>query len=395
MALHCLLTGLCLTVALSAASPVRAQVSAAQVHREALVLDSHVDVRLPDAADAPQADLGQLKAGGIDAVVLALFAPTGPDTDAGRAAARKVIDDKLAAIRALVRDHPGDVALAYSAADVRRIVGQGRIAILIGSLNTYALGGDPAGIDRLQQQGVRILGLVHAGNTAFADSSRPRAGEDASNHGLSDLGRTAVARLNDLGVLIDVSQLTPEGVQQTLALSRAPVVATHSNARALVDNTRNLADAEIDAIAARGGVVQVTPFTAYLTPKPADYDTRLAALRAEYGLAPGAGDQGVGELPPERRALFMARYRALYPRASVKAYVDHIDYIAKRVGVEHVGIGSDFNHGAGVIGFADESEAPNVTAELLARGYSPDQINLIWGGNFLRVLEAAQARKKP
>lgn len=393
------LCALAALVALSSAAMAEpaspAPANPAKVHADALVLDSHVDVLLPGSDAAPLADLPQLKAGGVDAVVLALFAATGPDTDAGRTAALKTIDDKLAAIHALAEAHPDQAALAYSAADVRRIAAQGKVAILISALNTYALGHDLDGLDRLQQKGVRVLGLVHAGNTAFADSSRPRPGEGAPNGGLSDLGRAAISRLNDLGVLVDVSQLTPQGVLQAVALSRAPVAATHSDVRALVDHPRNLSDAEIDAIAARGGVIQVTPFTAYLTVKPADYDQRLAALRTAYGLPAGSGDQGVDVLPRERRATFMTAFRALYPRATLAAYVDHIDYIAKRVGVEHVGIGSDFNHGAGITGFKDESEAPNVTEALLARGYTPDQIKLIWGGNFLRVLEAAEAQKKP
>ncbi|WP_293381043.1 membrane dipeptidase [Phenylobacterium sp.] len=198
-----------------------------------------------------------------------------------------------------------------------------------------------------------------------------------------------------MGVLVDVSQLTPKGVFQTLELSRAPVVATHSDVRALIDATRNLSDAEIDAIAAKGGVIQVTPFNAYLVKKPADYDAKLAALRAQYGLPPGAGEAGLDTLAADKQAAFLTGFRALYPRATVKQYVDHIDYIAKRVGVDHVGIGSDFNHGAGVTGFASEADAPNVTKELLARGYTEAQLAKIWSGNFLRVLAAAEAARKP
>ncbi|THD81678.1 MAG: membrane dipeptidase [Phenylobacterium sp.] len=384
-------------LALGASGAVFAQTSdpAAQIHRRVLTLDSHVDVLLPRTPPAtPQAGLSQLRAGGVDAVVLAVFAPTGPPTPEGYAAARTEALAKLAAIKALVRDNPQDAELALSAADVPRIVGSGKIAVLVGFLNAYWLNGDVAGFDRLYADGVRVAGLAHAGNNAFADSSRPQAGAGEPNGGLSEAGKAAVRRLNDLGVLVDVSQLTPKGVFQTLEISRVPVVATHSDVRALVDATRNLSDAEIDAIARKGGVIQVTPFNAYLVPRPAGYDARLAALRQQYGLPPGAGDQGLAALEPSRQAGFLDAYRALYPRADLKQYVDHIDYIAKRVGVDHVGIGSDFNHGAGITGFADESEAPNLTRELVARGYTEAQIAQIWGGNFLRVLAAAEAARR-
>ncbi|THD54143.1 membrane dipeptidase [Phenylobacterium sp.] len=384
-------------LALGASGAVIAQASspAAQIHRRVLTLDSHVDVLLPKTPPAtPQAGLSQLRAGGVDAVVLAVFAPTGPPTPEGYAAARTEALAKIAAIKALVRDNPQDAELALGAADVRRIVGLGKIAVLVGFLNAYWLNGDVAEFDKLYAQGVRVAGLAHAGNNAFADSSRPQAGAGEPNGGLSEAGKAAVQRLNDLGVLVDVSQLTPKGVFQTLQISRAPVVATHSDVRALVDATRNLSDVEIDAIAKQGGVIQVTPFNAYLVTRPAGYEAKVAALRQQYGLAPASGDQGLATLDAAKQAAFMDAYRALYPRASLKQYVDHIDYIAKRVGVDHVGIGSDFNHGAGITGFADESEAPNVTRELVARGYTEPQIAQIWGGNFLRVLAAAEAAKR-
>jgi membrane dipeptidase len=375
---------------------------AAAIHKRALVLDGHVDVLLPGAnaryfgPDGKSfSDVAKLKAGGVDALVYAVAVSTGPDTAQGHAAARAEADAKLAAIRKIAADNPNEVAIAYSADEVRKIVGQGKIAILIGFQNAYALKLDVAEFDRLKADGIRVAALNHAGNNAFADSSRPQQGAGEVHGGLSPLGKSAVARLNDLGVLIDVSQLTPKGVFQTLELSRAPVVATHSAARSLVDSTRNLSDAELDAIKANGGVVQVVPFNSYLLPAPADYGARLRALRAEYGLAADKpGYQGADDLPAARRDAFFAAYRALSPQATLKDYVDHIDYIAKRIGPDHVGVGTDFNHGSGVPGFKDEGEAANVTRELVARGYSEAQIDAIWGGNFLRVLQAAEAGAK-
>ncbi len=353
--------------AVLAASQASAQTAvpaaAKAVHDRLLTLDSHVDVLLPGtnpryfATDGTSfTSLDKLKAGGVDAVVYAVAVSTGPRTAAGYAAAETEAKAKLAWIQALPKDSGGAIQLARTPADIRRIVASGKIAVLTGFLNAYSLGEDLSAFDPYFAGGVRVAGLTHAGNNAFADSSRPQAGTGAEHGGLSPLGKAAIARFNDLGVLVDVSQLTPDGLRQTLAITRAPVVASHSAARALVDVTRNLSDAELDAIKANGGVVQVPAFNSYLAAKPAGQDEQ--------------------------------------PKATLKAYVDHIDYIAKRIGVDHVGVGTDFNHGSGIVGFADASQAPAVTAELLARGYSQADLAKIWGENFLRVLGAAQAAAK-
>lgn len=369
------------------------------LHRQLLVLDSHVDVLLPGTPARTYApdgrtysELDKLKTGGVDALVYAVAVSTGPRTPAGYEAARREAQAKLAEINAIVARSHGALKIAQTAADVRTIVAEGRIAVLIGFLNAYSLGEDLSAFETFYKGGVRVAGLAHAGNTAFADSSRP--GDAGEEHGgLSALGKQAVRRFNDLGVLIDISQLTPKGVEQTLALSRAPVVASHSAVRALADHTRNLSDAELDAIKAKGGVVQVTAFNSYLLPKPADYDRRLAALREQFGLPPASGYQGADALPAEQSAAFFAGYRGLTPRASVRTFADHIDYLVRRIGDDHVGVGTDFNHGAGIEGFADESQAANVTRELRARGYDKDRLARIWGGNFLRVLAAAESGK--
>jgi membrane dipeptidase len=373
------------------------------IHKHVLTLDSHVDVIVPGApseygpAPKDRADLDELRRGGVDAIAFAIAVGPGPRTPEGVTAARAEADAKLAVIRDLIKSHPADVALALSAEDVRRIHRQGKIAVIESFLNARSLGRDLGGIDEFYRAGVRLFGFVHAGNNDFADSSRP-TGEPAQEfHGLSPLGKEAVAKLNRLGVIIDVSQLTPEGLLETLELSKAPVIASHSAVRALVDNTRNLSDRELDALKVNGGVVQVTAFNAYLVPAPADFREKVRALRAQYGLSPDYPDRPIGytegyqSLTPDRQHAFTAAVSALYPRASIKQYVDHIDYIVKRIGIDHVGIGTDFNHGAGIVGFEDESDAPNVTRELLRRGYTEAQIAKVWGGNFLRVFGQVEA----
>ena len=171
------------------------------------------------------------------------------------------------------------------------------------------------------------------------------------------------------------------------------MAATHSNVRALVDNTRNLSDAELDAIKANGGVVQVTPFNSYLLRLDGPTRERVRALRQEYGLSTEfrSGNDDYSRLQGERQQAFLDALAAIQGRVSVREYVDHIDYIGRRIGFDHVGIGTDFDHGAGVNGFDSEAEAANVTAEFLRRGYDEARIDAIWSGNFLRVWRAAQA----
>ena len=337
-----------------AASDAELDAQAKALNKKILNLDSHADVLIaatPERYWGPghssRTDVQKLTTGSVDVVTLAIAVGPGPRTAEGYAEARKEADTKLETIRTFVKENPDRVEIALTAADVERIYRSGKIAVIESFLNARSLGKDLTGIDTFYNAGVRVFGLTHAGNNDFADSSRPQKDEGEEHHGLSPLGKQAITRLNQLGVIVDVSQLTPDGVFQVLELTEAPVIASHSNARALVDNSRNLSDPELDAIRKNGGLVSVTPFKAYLAPE-----------------------------------------------ATVKEYVDHIDYLVKRIGVDHVGIGTDFNHGSGVTGFSDESEAPNVTRELLKRGYTEAQIAKIWGGNFLRVFREVESVAK-
>jgi membrane dipeptidase len=221
--------------------------NARAIHNHVLVLDSHVDVLLPSTPRRyylpdgdSRASLEKLIKGGVDALVLSVAVGPGPDTEAGDAAAREEADERLAAIRGLVAESGGRAAFATTAGEVERLRDEGRIAVILGFLNARALGKDIGAFDHFYQAGVRIAALTHAGNNAFTDSSRPFDGPTELHGGLSALGREAVRRFNDLGVLVDVSQLSSAALAQTLELTRAPVVASHSNVRALADNPRNL-----------------------------------------------------------------------------------------------------------------------------------------------------------
>lgn len=392
-----------------AAEPVAPPVASAEpvdakaLHDSVLVLDSHADVLLPStpkryyAADGgSRVSLEKLQAGGVDAIVLSVAVGPGPRDAKGVAAARAEADAKLATIKAFVADNPAATGLALKADDVERLHKEGKIAVIIGFQNARSIGKDISQLDAFYKAGARVFALNHAGHNDFSDSSRPGDGPVSEHGGLSALGKEAVTRLNDLGALIDVSQLSSDALAQTLALTRAPVAATHSNARALIDETRNLSDAELDAIKKNGGVVQLTPFNAYLIKPDAAAIEALSAVRVKYGLTKdfkGAAD-GYDALSADKQAAFLDELLPLQPRATLAIYVDQIDYIAKRIGWEHVGIGSDFDHGSGITGFDSATDAPNVTAELVKRGYTQEQIAAIWGGNFLRVLRAAEAGAK-
>ena len=374
-------------------------------HAAALVIDAHCDLPAGFATekddpgvDGPaQIDLPKLERGGVDAVVLAVFAWQQARTPEQDAIAMATGLEKLGAIRRTAEWYPSRFAIARSADELEKVAASGRRAAVISVLNATVLGSRAERLDEYYAAGMRQLGFVHAGHNAYADSSRPMAKNgDAATlwGGLSPLGRALVPRLNDLGVIVDVSQLSSAALAEVLSMSRAPVIASHSAVRARVDVPRNLTDDEIRAIAARGGVVHVVAFSSYLRPPPPQHERDLAALRARYGIA---GDADVARLPPERAAAYTKEsidlVRAL-PRANVADLADAIDHVVRLVGVEHVGIATDFEHAGGVEGYRNESEAPNVTRELLRRGYSAADVGRIWGGNWLRVFREVERLRR-
>jgi membrane dipeptidase len=392
-------------VALSIGHPLHAAEPVAAIHARALVLDSHADVP-QNLGVGPhdfgldgdgQVDLPKLERGQVDAAVLAVFVPQGPRTPEGYAKARRDADAKLAAIAAIPQRYPDRAVLALSADDVVAAARIGKRAIIIGFLNAYPFGESLEPIDAYYAAGVRSFGFVHAGNNAYTDSSRPSAtGPKVEWSGLSPLGKAAVVKLNDLGVIIDISQLTPDGVRQVLALTRAPVVASHSGVQGVVDAPRNLSDAELDAIKANGGVVQIVAFGPYLVKPGPDFAAKVAPVRAQFSLpaAYAKTSDGTEILTPEKRTDYSHAINALLPTATVEDLADSVDYAVKRIGIDHVGLSSDFNHGGGVVGWANEGEAAGVTAELVRRGYSEADIDKLWGGNYLRVFRAVEAQAR-
>lgn len=387
-----------LAVAL-AAGPAQAH-NAAAIHAAALPFDAHTDIPEdfdPAKADQPgQFSLSAAAKGGLRGAAIAVFAPQEGDGAEQRERALAVAHKKDGIIHAIASANPGKAALALSPADFRRITASGRFAIVESVVNGGAFVATPQDVDGWARRGVRVFGFVHAGHNALADSSRPAAarGEGVARHGgLSAAGKAVLAQLNRDGVLVDVSQLSDPALADVLALSKAPVIATHSDLRALVDNTRNLSDAQVRAIAAKGGVVGINAFSAYLRPRDPAFAARLEALKKDYGID---GPNGAA-LPPEKAAEYDRAYHALRatePRASVADLVKAVDHVVKLVGVDHVALSTDFNHGGGITGWGSEADSRAVTEELLRHGYTGPQIARIWSGNFLRVWGAAQAAAK-
>jgi len=380
------------------------------IHRKALVLDAHADIVMPTTASnflsadgTSKVDPAKLEAGEVGAVVMAIAVGPGPRTPAADAEARSQADAQLVAIQALAAANPDTVAIARTADEILAIRASGKTALVLGFQNARSLQGDVSAIDTFYSAGVRVFALNHLAHNDFSDSSRPFHDpvtglyEPDAHDGLSALGLSAIDRINALGGVVDVSQASQESTLATLARSKTPVIASHSNIRAISNATRNLSDEEIDAIGKSGGVIHVAPFSAYLinfsTPEKL---AAIAKARSAAGLpeAYSYPYELYWELPdPAARTTFTAAIREALGPATVDIMIDHIDYIVKRIGIDHVGIGTDFNHGSGIEGYDDASQSFAVTLGLLRRGYSAEDIEKIWGGNFLRVLRAAEAAK--
>ncbi len=391
-------------------SPEALLEQARAIHERVLVLDAHADTELPDAPSPYVGDDGlsqvapaKLHAGGVDAVVMSVAVGAGPRTPEGYAAARARAEAEVAAVLELAADPANNAVVARSADELVAAHEEGEAALILGFQNAMILGTDVSALDDFYAAGARVFALTHLGHNDFADSSRPVFDAATGTHeavehgGLSELGVAAIERINALGGVVDVTQLSRDAARQVLEISKAPVIASHSNVRQLTDVSRNLSDEEIDGIGAIGGVIHVCPFRGYL------YDSNDAALDAairEARRAAGVLEDYLYPFElyweiddPGARSAFTQSISDLLGPGSVDAMLDHLDYIVERIGVDHVGIGSDFNHGGGVEGFADASEALGVTVGLLERGYREEDIAKIWGGNFLRVMRAAEGAR--
>ncbi|HSG64411.1 MAG TPA: membrane dipeptidase, partial [Gammaproteobacteria bacterium] len=272
--------------------------------------------------------------------------------------------------------------------DVERLIAEGKLAAAIGIENGYVIGTDLELLDRYYELGARYMTLVHNGHNDIADSAspRPQFGDEPTEHrGVSELGAAVIRRMNELGIMVDISHASKEAALAAIALSQAPVIASHSSVRALADHARNLDDETLLALRDNGGVVQIVAYDAFLKVHPPERVEALRGLHERWSIDPPVD---LESLDPETAAAYLAALDAIdsrWPRAAVADLVDHIVHAVELIGIDHVGISSDFGGGGGIDGWDDAGETPNVTAELLGRGFSAEDIGKLWSGNLLRV----------
>lgn len=398
------------------AAPLTAQQAdldarARAIHERVLTLDTHVDIspsnfvvdrpNYGDRLPRTQVDLVKMTDGGLDGAFLIVYVGQAEElTPEAFARAHATAMEKFAAIHRLVDTiAPDRAALARSAADVRRIVASGRRAILIGVENGFPIGADVSNVAKFHALGARYMSLAHNGHSQLSDSNTGERDGVWLHHGLSDLGREVIREMNRVGMMIDISHPSKQSMMQTLEITTAPIIASHSGARALCDHSRNLDDEQLRALARNGGVAQLVAFNGYVRCDARTDPARQAdveALRREFGLeglSRAEAQRALEALPDARRNAYLERQRQISDRrypgdvvATVSDFVDHIDHAVKVAGIDHVGIASDFDGGGGVEGWRTAEETLNVTRELVRRGYSEEQIAKIWSGNLLRVL---------
>jgi membrane dipeptidase len=369
----------------------------AGIHDRVTTFDAEMDIPLEfmtgkydvGQLTTMQVDLPKMDQGKLDGAAFVIFASQGVRNAEGYAKARKDADTKLAAIESMLAKYPDRIELARSPADVNRIVAAKKHFVVLSVVNAFPYGEDTTWLSQLYARGLRMVAFNHAGHNQFADSDRPQEkfGDKEELHGgLSPLGKQAIAEMNRLGIIVDVSQISSAAILQAVELSKTPVVASHVGVKKIVDNSRNLSDAEMKAIAAKGGVVHIVAFNSYLKNPPPEQQAELKAIENKYGLK--TFTDAFSKLPKDKLPNFqndMAEYRARWPGADVSDMVNSIDYAVKLIGIDHVGVSTDMEHSGGIVGYKTAAEAEGLTRELVKRGYKEAEIAKIWSGNFLRV----------
>lgn len=368
------------------------------IHENILTIDSHVDIS-PDYTLSPKYDPGQLskmkvdlpkmKAGGLDAVFFVVYVGQTQRTEENYAAAKKLAIRKFDAIHRMTDELYSDqIGMAYSPDDVRRIYKEGRKVAIIAIENGYVIGKDISLVENYYNRGARYMTLAHNGHNDICDSAAPKKkfGDEVSEHGgVSDFGKQVIGEMNRVGMMVDVSHVSVDCMKQAVEMSKAPIIASHSSVRALADHPRNLTDEQMKILADAGGVMQLVAYTSFVKEDQARtdaFDVLTAKIIELHGWAEDDYEnienssewkQGTAVIDVE------------YPLATLSKFVDHIDYAVKLIGIDHVGISSDFDGGGQITGWMDASESLNVTKELVSRGYSEEDLAKIWGDNLLRV----------
>ncbi len=437
-----MITGMAaLSVSLAQTNDAALVAKAKAIHERVLKLDTHNDIEPANfTADCnytmrltTQVNIPKMVEGGMDISFMIVYVGQGPLTPEGYASAYAQAVAKFDAVHRLTEKiAPDNIGLALSPADVFALHKKHLRIAVIGVENGYPIGTDIKKVQEFYDRGGRYMSLAHNGNSQLADSNTAETQGYLYNNGLSPLGREVIAEMNRLGMMVDLSHPSKGANMEAMRLSQAPVIASHSGVRALADVSRNMDDEQLLALKKNGGVIQVVGFASYVKTDSKERIGALAKLREDFGLtqqgggrggrgggrgrgegaaaervcpvenastppAPargggrGRGNPALDALTPERRAEYdkrLAEIDAKFPpagRANVKDFVNHIDYAVKLIGIDHVGISSDFDGGGGIDGWNSAAEAFNVTLELVRRGYTEEQIGKLWSGNLLRV----------
>lgn len=372
---------------------------AEKIHASILSVDTHCDTPIDIMQD--NFDLGirheegcvdfpRMKEGGLDAEFFAVFIGQGPRNDSTFDKMHKRALEIFDAVHQNLSKNQAMSEVALSADDAYRLKKAGKIAAFIGIENGYPIGKDLSRIKQYYDNGARYITLCHTKNNDICDSSTDPRGSE--HNGLSEFGKDVVKEMNRLGMMVDISHISDKSFYDVLTVSAVPVVASHSSCRALCESERNLDDDMLLALRENGGVIQICILSNYLkTPeKNPEMESKLAELRKKYG--------DYNDLSEDQKKLMRGEYREIQKKyeklATVKDAVDHIDHVVQVIGIDYVGIGTDFDGGGGIEGCKTVAEMKNITIELLRRGYSRSDIQKIWGGNIMRVLRKTEEHSR-
>jgi membrane dipeptidase len=379
------------------------------LHDRLLCLDTHLDTPMHFArpgwdmmerhrfdADFSQVDYPRMVEGGLDGGFFAIYTPQGPLTPEGMMAARDYALVRAAAIREMVAKNGTHFELAFVPADAARIAAKKKRVVFQSIENSYPLANDVTLLRSFYALGVRMAGPVHFANNQLGDSATDPKGK--TWNGLSPMGRDFVALANELGIILDASHSSDDVFDQMVAQSKVPIILSHSGCRAVHDHPRNIDDARLKKLADTGGVIQINSYNSYLVTVPSNPERDkaqgvvYASLRGLYSLTPTDASKAIAAAAARMREI-NARYPE--PRATFDDYMAHMLHALKLVGPDHVGVGADWDGGGGVVGMEDCASNWKITARLLKEGYKEDDLQKIWSGNALRLMQAVQDARKP
>ena len=379
------------------------------IHERVLTIDTHDDIPFnfateevdPGVRGERQVDLPKMREGLLDVGYFVVFVGQTPRTPENYEKAKSDAMTKFDAIHRMTDEmYPDEIGFANTADEIESIHAAGKLVATIGIENGYVIGKDLSLVEKYHDLGARYMTLAHGGHNDIADSATPRADEPESEHdGLSEFGEEVVAEMNRVGMMVDVSHISKQAMLDAVVASRAPVVGSHSSMRAINDHPRNMDDEQLLALKDNGGVIQTVALGAFVKSPAPERQDAIATLREEMGIegrnvARSLAEQELSEDEYEARLseyeTRLAQIDEQWPPADVADFVDHIDHGVNLIGIDHIGISSDFDGGGGIVGWNDASETGNVTLELVRRGYSEEEIAKLWGGNLLRVLREAE-----